>query len=221
MRRLLWCGKDRKAKTLLRFFRDFGKDRCNRLQFVCSDMWKPYLKVIRKKCVNALNILDRFHIAKKFNEAVDQVRRDEVKELNDNVLEKSKYILLKRPENLSDKQTGRLEERVKINLSSIKTYLLKEEFQEFWSIRYKSWAGKFLEDWAHMTMESDLKPMQKVAKMLRSHKELILNWFSVPGGLSSGPVEGLNNKAKHTIKKAYGFKTLDCLQIALYHQLGR
>jgi transposase len=206
MRRLLWCGKDRKAKTLLRFFRDFGKDRCDRLQFVCSDMWRPYLKVIKKKCVNALNILDRFHIAKKFNEAVDQVRRDEVKELKDsgtdNVLEKAKYILLKRPENLSNKQCGRLDELVKINLSSIKAYLLKE-------------------DWADMAMGSELKPMQKVAKMLRSHKELILNWFSVPGGLSSGPVEGLNNKAKLTIKKAYGFKTLDCLQIALYHQLGK
>ena len=134
---------------------------------------------------------------------------------------KKPSILLKRPENLSDKQSGRLEELVKVNLSSIKAYLLKEDFQEFWSMRYKSWAGKFLEDWADMTMESELKPMQKVAKMLRSHKELILNWFSVPGGLSSGPVEGLNNKAKLTIKKAYGFKTLDCLQIGLYHQLGR
>ena len=87
-------------------------------------------------------------------------------------------------------------------------------------MRHKSWAGKFLEDWADMAMDSELKPMQKVAKMLWSHKELILNWFSVPGGLSSGSVEGLNNKEKLTIKKAYGFKTLDCLQIALYHQLG-
>ena len=57
--------------------------------------------------------------------------------------------------------------------------------------------------------------------MLRNHKELILNLFNMPGGLSSGPVEGLNNKAKLTIKKAYGFKTVDCLQIALYKQLGK
>ncbi len=92
---------------------------------------------------------------------------------------------MKRPENLSDKQSGRLEELVKINLSSIKAYLLKEDFQGFWSMRYKSWAD--------MAMESNLKPMQKVAKMLRSHKGLILNWFSVPGGLPSGPVEGLND----------------------------
>lgn len=61
-------------------------------------------------------------------------------------------------------------------------------------MRYKSWAGKFLEDWANMAIESELKPMKKVAKMLRSHKALILNWFGVPGGLSSGSVEGLNSK---------------------------
>ena len=225
MRRLLWCGRDRKAKTLLRFFRGFGKERCDKLPFVCSDMWKPCLKVIKKKCTNALNILDRFHIAKKFNEAVDQVRRDEVNELksagNANILVKAKYILLKRPENLSKKQSSRLEELVRINLSSIKAYLLKEDFQGFWSMRCKSWAGKFLEDWADMANESELKPMKKVAKMLRNHKDLILNWFSVPGGLSSGPVEGLNTKAKLTIRKAYGFKTPGCLQVALYHQLGK
>src|SRR5439155_4569113 len=58
MRRLLWCGKDRKVKTLLRFFHEFGKERCARLRFVCSDMWRPYLKVIKKKAINALNILD-------------------------------------------------------------------------------------------------------------------------------------------------------------------
>ena len=74
--------------------------------------------MIQKKCVNALNILDRFHIAKKFNEAVDKVRRDEDKELKDagkdNMLEKAKYTLPKRPENLSEKQSGRLEELVKL-----------------------------------------------------------------------------------------------------------
>ena len=216
-RRLLWCGKDRKAKTLLRFFREFGKERCERLRFVCSDMWAPYLKVIKKKCVNALNILDRFHIAKKFNEAVDEVRREE----QDNVLAKGRWLLLKNPGNLTEKQTRRLSELLKINLSSIKAYLMKEDFQRFWAYKSAAWADKFLEDWATRTMQSNVAPMKKVAKMLRSHKPLILNWFRAKGALSSGPVEGLNNKAKLTMRKAYGFKTLNCLQIALYHQMGR
>ena len=63
----------------MKFFRELGKERCLALKFVCSDMWVPYLKVIRKKAPKALNILDRFHIMKKFNEAIDQIRREEVK----------------------------------------------------------------------------------------------------------------------------------------------
>jgi len=78
------------------------------------------------------------------------------------------YILLKRPEKLSDKQSARLEELVKINLSSSKAYLLKEDFQEFWSIKDKLWADEFLEDWADMAIESDLKPMQKCYEVIKS-----------------------------------------------------
>ena len=99
-------------------------------------MWAPYLKVIAKKAPNALNILDRFHIMRKFNEAIDEVRRTEVKEFKaakqENVLEKGRWLLLKRPENLSEKQTSRLGDLLKLNLSSIKAYLLREDFQQFW-----------------------------------------------------------------------------------------
>jgi transposase len=223
-RRLLWCGADRKTKTLLKFFREFGKNRCERLRFVMSDMWLPYLKVIKKKAFNALNILDRFHIMKKFNEAIDKVRRQEVKQLEaneqENVLANGRWILLKRENNLTPKQTIRLSELLKINLKSVKAYLMREDFQQFWNYKSAAWADKFLHDWTTRTMRSRLEPMKRVAKMLRSHKDLILNWFRANGELSSGPVEGLNNKAKLAIKKAYGFRTLNCLQTAMYHQLG-
>lgn len=224
-RRLLWCGMDRKVKTLLRFFRQFGKERCLKLKFVCSDMWKPYLKVIKKKAINALNILDRFHIMKKFNEAIDEVRRQEVKKLEmeekENVLVNGRWLLLKKAANLTQKQTHRLNKLLKINLASIRAYLLREDFQRFWTYKSPAWAEKFLEDWATRTMRSKIAPMKKVARMLRSHKKLILNWFQAKGELSSGPVEGLNNKAKLAMRKAYGFKSVNCLQIALYHQLGK
>jgi len=223
-KRLLWCGPERRVKTLLRFFREFGKERGAKLKFVCSDMWAPYLKVIAKKAPNALNILDRFHIMRKFNEAIDEIRRSEVRDFKaakqDNVLEKGRWLLLKRPENLSEKQTVRLGELLKLNLSSIKGYLLREDFQRFWEYKQMPAAGKFLENWVTRTLQTDLEPMQKVARMLRSHKPLIMNWFKAKGRLSCGAVEGLNLKAKLTIRKAYGFKSLKCLQIALYHELG-
>lgn len=224
-RRLLWCGPERRTKTLLRFFRQFGKERSEQLKFVCSDMWAPYLKVIAKKAPQALNILDRFHVMRKFNEAIDEIRRTEVRGFKankqDNVLERGRWLLLKRPENLSQKQTARLDELLKLNLASIKGYLLREDFQRFWDYQRYDFAGKFLDNWVTRTLQTDLEPMQRVAKMLRKHKPMILNWFRAKGRLSSGAVEGMNLKAKLTMRKAYGFKTLKCLEIALYHELGK
>lgn len=224
VRKLLWCGPERRVKTLLHFFREFGKERSAQLTFVCSDMWAPYLKVIAKKAPQALNILDRFHIMKKLNGAIDDIRRSEVSQFKankqENVLKRGRWLLLKRPENLTEKQTVRLAELFKINLSSIKGYLMREDFQQFWEYQRYDFAGKFLDNWVTRTLQTDLEPMKKVARMLRKHKPLILNWFKAKGRLSSGVVEGLNLKAKLTMRKAYGFKTLKCLEIALYHTLG-
>lgn len=223
-RRLLWSGPERTVKTLLKFFREFGTERCRHLKYVCSDMWVPYLKVIKKKAPQALNILDRFHIMKKFGEAIDEVRREEIRELRETrqegILINGRWVLLKRTENLTDKQVVRLKDLLKTNLKSIKAYLLREDFQRFWTYHMPAWAEKFLEDWVQRTLQSNLLPMKKVAQMLRTHKDLILNWFRAGGSLSNGIVEGLNNKAKLTIRKAYGFQSRKHLQIALYHALG-
>jgi transposase len=225
LRRLLWSGPKRKVRTLLRFFWWFGKERSARLEYVSSDMWAPYLKVIRKKAVNALNILDRFHIMKKFNEAIDDIRRQEAKELRqrseDHVLVRSRWPLLKNKSNLTENQVVKLKELLRHNLRSVKGYLLREDFQRFWRYQSIAWAGKFLDDWMQRTMRTRLDPMKKVARMLRNHKGLILNWFRADGKISNGVVEGLNLKAKLAMRKAYGFRNVETLQIALYHTLGK
>jgi transposase len=188
-------------------------------------MWAPYLKVIAKKAPQALNVLDRFHIMRKFNEAIDDIRRSEVKQFMDkqqeNILVRGRWLLLKRPENLSEKQTIRLGELLKLNLTSVKGYLLREDFQRFWDYRRPYLAAKVLDNWCTRTLQTDMESMKKVAKMLERHKPLILNWFKAKGELSSGAVEGMNLKAKLTMRKAYGFRTIKCLQIALFHSLGK
>lgn len=223
-RRLLWVGQHRTIKTLLRFFREFGKERSGQLETVCSDMWKPYLKVIKKKAVNALHILDRFHIMAYLSKAIDEVRAQETKILKEKglepVLTQSRWLLLKRPENLSEKQESKLADLVQYNLKTIRCYLLKEEFQLFWEYVSPYWAGQFLDKWCTKTMRSKIGPMKKVAKMLRRHRPLLMNWFKAKGLFSSGIVEGFNNKAKLTTRKAYGFRTFYAAQIALYHTLG-
>ena len=223
-RRLLWIGKERKAKTLLGFFRWFGRERTGRLEYVCSDMWKPYLKVIAKKAGHALHILDRFHIMMHMNKAIDKVRAEEARELKKDgyepVLSKTRWLLLKRPENLTEKQEPKLADLLKYNLRTVRSYLLKEDFQSFWLYRSPYWAGKFLDKWCTRTMRSRIEPMKKVARMLRNHRPLLMNWFKAKGQFSSGTVEGFNNKAKLTTRKAYGFKTYNATEIALYHALG-
>jgi transposase len=223
--RLLWVGKDRTVKTMLRFFRMFGKPRTKNLKHICSDMWKPYLKVIKKKAPQALHILDRFHIMANINKAIDKVRAEEHRKLEKDgyepVLKKTRWCLLKRKENLTEKQAVKLSDLLAYNLKAVKSYLLKEELNLFWEYVSPHWAGKFLDTWCAKVMRSKIEPMKKMAKSLRKHKPLILNWFKAKKAYSSGIVEGLNNKAKLATKKAYGFKTFECAEIALYHQLGK
>ena len=222
--RLLWVGEKRSARTLLRFFRWFGKERSMRLEYICSDMWKPYLKVVAKKAWQAIHILDRFHIVAHMNKAIDKVRATEAKELERKgyvpVLKNSRWLLLKRPENLTGKQDTSLAELLQYNLKTVKAYLLKEDFQSFWQYRSPYWAGVFLDRWCTRAMRSRIEPMKQVARMLRRHNGLIINWFRARKEFSSGIVEGLNAKAKVATRKAYGFKRFKTLELALYHNLG-
>ncbi len=222
--RLLWAGKDRTAKTLLRFFRMFGKEATEKLEYICSDMWQAYLKVIKKKAPQATHILDRFHIMQKFGKAIDEVRAEESKKMKkdgyEEVLKNSRWCLLKRKENLTEKQEAKLKDLMKYNLKSLKAYLLKEDFNGFWEYVSAEWAGKFLDRWCNRTMKSKIEPMKKVAKTIRKHRGLILNWFVARKAYSSGIVEGFNNKAKVIVRRSYGFRTDECAIIALYHVLG-
>jgi len=223
-KRLLWIGEDRRAKTLLRFFRMLGKPLTLKIQAVCSDMWKPYLKVIRKKAINATHILDRFHIMKNFNAAIDKTRRQEARKMREEgyeeILKNSRWVLLKNKKNLKESQMSKLKDMLQYNLKAIKCYLLKESFQKFWEYNSPYWAEKFLKRWTYIAMRSKIDPMKKVAKMLRRHQPLILNWFRMHKQISNGVVEGFNNKVKLTVRKSYGFKSFRIAELALYHVLG-
>lgn len=224
VRRLLWIGQDRKAKTLEAFFDWFEEGRTKALRFICSDMWAPYLKVVASRAGHALHVLDRYHIVANLNKAVDQVRRSEAGELRRRgrppVLKKSRWLFLRKWSNLKLGQAVKLSELLRINLRTVRAYLLKEELDLLWGYRHPWWAGRFLDAWIAKVMRSRLEPLKKNARTLRRHRELILNWFRAKGALSSGIVEGLNNKARVTTRKAYGFRTYRVLQIALYHALG-
>ena len=223
--RLLWVGKERTIESFRGFFTVIGAGVASKIAFVCSDMWEPYLKVIRENCSEALHILDRFHIVAKMNKALDEVRAEESRRMAREgltpLLKKSRWLLLKREENLKIEQRFRLRDLLRYNLKTVRAYLLKEAFQQLWDYNSPTWAGKFLDQWCRQVMRSQIKPMKKIARSMREHRELILNYFHAQKLFSSGVVEGLNNKAKVTMRKSYGFRTFRCLELALYHSLGK
>jgi len=223
-RRLLWIGENRTKETFDSFFDWLGETRCGAIKYICSDMWKPYLTVAKSRIGNAVHILDRFHLVAHLNKAVDQVRREEAARMRregyEPILAKLRWCLLKKPENLTAGQSEKLKSLLGYNLKTVRAYLLKEEFQLFWNYVSPYWAGKFLDRWCTRAMRSRIEPVKRVARTYRTHRPLILNWFAAKKQFSSGVVEGLNNKAKLTTKRAYGFSSLKTLQIALYHTLG-
>jgi transposase len=224
MKRLLWVAKDRTEQSLAEFFEILGKPKSACLKFTCSDMWQPYLNVLREQARKAVWVLDRFHVMVKFNKALDEVRAGEARRLEQDgyepVLKHSRWCLLKRRENLTDQQTVKLSELLKYNLQSVRGYLLREDFQRFWEYRSPAWAKKFLDEWCRRAMRSQIAPVKKLVRTLRKHQDLLLNWFRAEGTISSGTVEGFNNKAKLTMRKSYGFRTEQGIEIALFHALG-
>jgi transposase len=223
-KRLLWVGQHRTAKTLLRFFRGFGPERTAALRFICSDMWRPYLKVIAYKAKHVLNVLDRYHVAAKINKAIDEVRAKEAKRLTtegyEPILKGSRWSFLKRQENLTEKQNLNLRDLLRYNLQTVRAYLLKLDFERFWDYVSPFWAERFLDLWCKKAMRSRIEPIKKIARTLRTHKPLLLNWFQARGEISLGAVEGLNNKEKVVMRKSYGFRTFKVAEIALYHAMG-
>ena len=213
--RLLWVGRDRTMKSFEGFFTLIGQDLAGKVEFVCSDMWRPYLEMIARHCPQALNILDRFHMVAKLNKALDEVRAGEarrmVREGYEPVLKNKRWCLLKRPENLTDKQNVSLRELLAYNLKSVRAYLLKEEFQLFWEYESPAWAARFLDAWCKRAMRSRIEPVKKFARTVRRHRELLLNYFRAKKQFSSGVIEGLNNKVKTITRRCYRIRKVTTL----------
>ena len=224
-RRLLWITETRTVKAFTGFFTWLGQARSEALRVVCSDMWKPYLTVIQRHAGQALNVLDKFHIVAHLNKAVDETRRHDATALRRQgdavTLTHTRWCLLKRPGNLTTKQAGRLRGLLRLNLRTARAYILKEDFNHFWTYVSVTWAGKFLDQWCAMAMRSGITPMKAKAKMLQSHRDLILNYFRAKKAYSSAVVEGLNTKVKLVTRKAYGYRKAETIKIALFHALGR
>jgi transposase len=226
-RRLLWVGPRRTQATLRRGLAALGPQVVQGLKFVCSDMWQPYRQVLAEKVGHALHILDRFHISMHQNQAVDETRRAECARLRASnsstaaKLKNMRWKLLRRGSKVRGRARQQLNGLFVAKLATARAWMLKETFRDFWRYRSVYWASAFLQVWTERALRSRIEPMRKVARMLRAHEPLIMNWFRAKGEISNGTVEGLNNKIRVITRRSYGFRTYHAMQTALYHNLAQ
>jgi transposase len=217
--RPIWIGgKDRTQESFAGFFTWLGEEKCKKIRLGVMDMWKPYLKALKKACPTADVVFDKFHVVAQLSKAMDEVRRSEYSRLNG---EKRKFIkgqrfnLLANRGNLS--RTGRqeLQETFKANRRLLTAYLLKEDFDRLWSYKSETWMLKFWNAWKEGLKWKRLEPFQKVARMVESHWEGIASWCKMENRVPLGFVEGMNGRIRKIQSRGYGYKDVDHLDLKI------
>jgi transposase len=220
---LLWAGDDRTEEAVRPFFtQEMGRRRCHTLRVVCMDMWAAYAKLVREYAPNAQILFDRFHIVQHLQEAVEEVRRSEMRRLSRKervVFKRSRWLLLNNPWNLNPDQKNRLSTLVRWNTPIVRAYYLKESFQLFWDYKQPARAKAHLEKWMSSAMRSRLEPFKKFGRLPRGHLGGILPWTTLR--LSNGAVKGMNNKIKSISHRSFGFRSAKNFIAAIYHCCAR
>jgi transposase len=217
--RVIYVGAGRAEESLDKFWKRLRHSRA-RIKAVAMDMWMPYINATMQNLPGAKIVFDRFHIYKLMNQMMDEVRRalyHDERFLNDrSVIKGIRWLLLKNAKNLNDDKDERkhLELALQINKPLAEAYYLKEEFGQLWVQNTREDAEKFLYSWAKRAWATTIQELRKFVNTLLSHRTGILNWFEYR--ISTGPLEGFNNKIKVLKRKAYGFRDMEYFALKIY-----
>lgn len=210
---VVWAHPGKNADTLKAFFEELGPERCAKLEAVTIDMSAAYIKAVTECTPNAQIIFDRFHVQRLAQDAVDEVRRDEVRAATSDEerkqLKGTRWSLLKSFWNLSFFDSLRLSQLQRENKRLYRAYLLKDSLVRVLDCRSEWLARAKLDQWVRWATRSGLAPFKRVAKTIQAHADGILAY--VTSGLSNGRTEGLNGKTRAITKRAYGFHSADGL----------
>jgi len=216
---VLFVGEGKGADALAPFFRRI-KSIKNKVKAVAIDMSPAYIAAVLENLPKAKIVFDHFHVIKMYNDKLSDFRRalySQLKEDSDKELLKgTRWLLLKNPDNLNaDKdEHSRLSKALELNKPLATAYYLKEDLREFWKQRSKTSAKKHLFHWIKKAESTKIPMLNKFAKTLRAHMFGLLSYFDHP--ISTGPLEGTNNKIKTLQKRAYGFRDLDFFKLKIY-----
>jgi transposase len=211
--RIVWAGEGKSADALDAFFSALGPERCALIRVVTMDMSKAYAKAVSRACPQATQTLDRFHVQKLVHDALDEVRRGEVRDATDQdaarALKKTRWALQKNPWNLRDLEARKLSHLQHANKRLYRAYLLKESLLEILDRKQVNVARCKLDEWRAWASRSRLPPFKRLARTITTHLDGILAY--VRNGLSNGWTEALNGKIRTLTRRAYGFHSASAL----------
>ena len=212
---VIWVGDKRKKETLDKFFAELGKEKSKQITVAVMDMWDPYIKSIREN-TNAEIVFDKFHISKKINEAVDQIRKKEFAKADPEErlkMKKKRFLILYRNKNLDNEKREELRTLLDINKNLQIAYLLKEQILDIFDERVKENAIQRFEKWKENVHKAEVEEFRKVIKMMETYWYGIENYFT--HRVTNGASEGYNNKINIIKRRAYGFKDIEYFKLKI------
>ena len=214
---VVFVGEGKGADALKPFWKRLRGSR-TKIEAVAMDMSRAYFDAVTTHLPQAAIVFDRFHVIKLFNDKLSELRRSlyhTARGQQKKVLKGSRWLLLKASENLDDKkdEQGRLQEALELNEPLTTAYYLKEELRLFWAKRTKGAASRFLRGWLRRARESGIKILETMADTLESRRDGLLAWYD--HRISSGPMEGTNNKIKTMKRQAYGYRDMEFFELKI------
>jgi len=221
---VVFVGKGRSAESLAAFWRRLASSGA-KVKAVAIDMSPAYIDAVQGNLPKAKIVFDRFHVVKLFNDKLSELRRQvqsSAAGLGKDVLKGTRWLLVKNPENLDERRNEkqRLEEALRLNHPLFTAYYLREDLRQFWEQDSKAAAARVLADWIRRAEASGIGMLRKFARTLRLHRSGLLAWYDYP--ISTGPLEGTNNKIKTLQRQAYGFRDQEYFMLRIYslHELN-
>lgn len=217
--KVLFVGGGKGADALKPFWNRVKRCKQCKIRSVAIDMSRAYISAVSANLPESRIVFDRFHIVKLCNEMLSKLRRalyNEATELmHMNVLKGTRWLLLKNPENLdaSRDEGKRLKAALELNQPLATAYYMKEELRQFWEQDGKCSAETFLIDWMRRAEASGIKKLKDFAHTIAAHRQGILAWYD--DRISTGPLEGTNNKIKTMKRQAYGFRDTEFLKLKI------
>jgi transposase len=206
---VVFVGDGKGADALKPFWKRLRPSKA-RIEAVAMDMSAAYRSAVSTHLPAAKIVFDHFHVVKLFNERLSELRRSLYREatevMHKEVLKGTRWLLLKNPENLDARkdEKRRLEEALALNKPLATAYYMKEDLRRFWEQPGKRFATSFLDGWIRRADASGIKALQQMGKTLAAHRSGLLAYYDAM--ITSGPMEGTNNKIKTMKRQAYGFR---------------